>query len=360
MLLFTILTSSLQKINATIRVNKDDIAMNLGVTKNQSNNNNPYIGQQTDHMAMMQETNQQKEYIPMEQYIAAIGQLKKSVLENKKLKKYLKVALKPVARADFVEFLARTFNTLIKHEIKPQSSYRENIDRSIAEALSKHINTYSNTAIDTLIGLEELKIPKTNPEYLFKGKNSYMHYAVKFGLKHCVKQLIVDGANINITNNNDTTPLHLAAFRGDKEIVELLIVAGADIDRLDNNWQTPLHFAVNKGHKEIVKLLIDQCADINIKTKNSTTSLHFAAYNRHKNIVQLLIDEGAYINIQNDDGNTPIHLAAYREYSEIVEMLLRSGADFDIPNNDGKPPFTWLPKNKRKKLNLYSKILNLN
>ncbi len=337
MFLFILLSASLQNNNATMLLTKDDIAMNLGVTKSQveSNNNNPYICQQADHMAMMQETNQYKEYVSMEQYIAVIEQIKKTEEENEQLKKYLKVALLPVARAGFVDFLAKTVSILKKHGVKPQSGYRENIDRGIAEELAKQIKKHSSIAIDTLISASELK---SNSEYLFKGETPFIHYAVKFGLEHSVNQLIVDGADVNIQNNNNTTPLHLAAFNGHKEIVELLIGAGAYINRTNTNGTSPLHFAAYRGHEEIVQLLIDYGAYIDIPNNNWQTPLIWAAYNGHEKIVLALIGAGANLDIQTTNGNTPLHLATFRGHKEIVELLIVSGANINIANNNGGFP----------------------
>ena len=55
--------------------------------------------------------------------------------------------------------------------------------------------------------------------------------------------LDVGKANVNAKNNYSDTPLHCAAFRGHIEVTILLIERGAEINLINDNNQTPLDSA---------------------------------------------------------------------------------------------------------------------
>ena len=71
--------------------------------------------------------------------------------------------------------------------------------------------------------------------------------------------LIEAGADINLANNDDYTPLFVASQKGHMEVVRELLAAGADhtlawiID--DQRKETPLEAAHLHGHHRIVQLL---------------------------------------------------------------------------------------------------------
>ncbi|MEN9450820.1 MAG: hypothetical protein RJA83_1438 [Pseudomonadota bacterium] len=50
--------------------------------------------------------------------------------------------------------------------------------------------------------------------------------------------------------------LHNAAAKGDLELVRSLIKNGANVNVVDSDERTPLHWAYEKGHADIAKLLI--------------------------------------------------------------------------------------------------------
>jgi len=186
------------------------------------------------------------------------------------------------------------------------------------------------------------------------------------------KALLEKGAEVNVRDRYDRTPLHLAVYLGKKELAELLIHNRADLNAKDKDGKTPLHYAVDKNNKELTELLLDMGAHINVKNNNSFTPLHAATLslakkeivelliNRGadmnvqdkfgntplhtaifwtKEVAQLLIDKRANVNIQNKKGNTPIHDAAKMNQWDITKMLIKAGADLSITNNLGRNPF---------------------
>ena len=74
------------------------------------------------------------------------------------------------------------------------------------------------------------------------------------------KLMVLDGANVNMTNNDNfgETPLYEASRDGHLEIVKVLIDVCALLDTANNNGWTPLYIASENGHLEIVIVIINQ------------------------------------------------------------------------------------------------------
>ena len=91
----------------------------------------------------------------------------------------------------------------------------------------------------------------------------------------------------------------------DYDIIKLLIENGADINIRNETNMTPLmHICYNRFIKEenIITLLIEAGADINVRDDNNISALMYACYSNHPNIVKSLIDAGA-----DRDWETSIH-----------------------------------------------------
>jgi ankyrin repeat protein len=71
-----------------------------------------------------------------------------------------------------------------------------------------------------------------------------LHQAAKKGNFNEVRRLIEDGANVNVKDENNDTPLYIAVGQGHKEIAELLISKGADVNVVRSLGYTPLYWAV--------------------------------------------------------------------------------------------------------------------
>lgn len=87
------------------------------------------------------------------------------------------------------------------------------------------------------------------------GKNGALFQASANGNLELLKELLDEGANINIISQNGYTPLHRASQNGHTAVVEFLLSKGADAGVESNDRETPLTLAVKNGRSDIETML---------------------------------------------------------------------------------------------------------
>lgn len=178
------------------------------------------------------------------------------------------------------------------------------------------------------------------------------------------KQAIADGADINVLDENDQTPLMWAADENSPKCIDLLLKAGADANLADSEGNTALHCLhfykevpnalaalkllldadanpnaqCNIGRSplidsiqepEAVRLMLEYCADPNIVSKADECALSYCAVWGWLESAKLLIDHKVNINWIGRDGNTALAFAADQGHEAIVDVLLEAGANPD-------------------------------
>ncbi|MGB7323345.1 MAG: ankyrin repeat domain-containing protein [Rubripirellula sp.] len=77
--------------------------------------------------------------------------------------------------------------------------------------------------------------------------------ASKRGHVEIVKALLANGADVNIRDYGEETPLHVAS---NAQIASVLISGGADPNAMDVNGRTPLDIHLQAKHGDVVKMLV--------------------------------------------------------------------------------------------------------
>ncbi len=152
-------------------------------------------------------------------------------------------------------------------------------------------------------------------------KRTSLHLAAMADSATAVKVLLEKGAQPNAGGAGGFTPLHLAALAGRASIAELLISKGARVDAKNLRGWTPLHYATRHNHKTFAKLLLAKGADVNAKCSNHITALHLAAEHGLVELAELLIAKGAQVNAREEARKTPWDLAVYFGKAQMVKLL---------------------------------------
>ena len=115
----------------------------------------------------------------------------------------------------------------------------------------------------------------------------------------------------NDRDENDLTPLHWAAAYGHINVVKQLLLNGANVNMKNNSSWSPL------GGK------------YNFHEMKQCTPLHLAANNGHFDVILILISFGAELNARNGFNWTPLHQSSRNGFQEIVKCLITFGATMD-------------------------------
>ncbi|WP_341815970.1 ankyrin repeat domain-containing protein [Wolbachia endosymbiont (group B) of Idaea biselata] len=191
-----------------------------------------------------------------------------------------------------------------------------------------------------------------------------VHSAAYGGNLDIVKYFVANAKNsLEIKDNGGRVPLHYAAYNGKLDVVKYFVDEGkVDVNLRDNDGQVPLHSASWSGHLDVVEYLISKGADINAKDKDGKTPLDVATDQKHNDVVgclqqilneQLLaavqdgdfnkvkdlVNQGANINIKDNDDKTPLHYASQSfHHLDIVKYLISKDADIDAKDNNDRTP----------------------
>ncbi|XP_055853313.1 rabankyrin-5 [Episyrphus balteatus] len=205
-----------------------------------------------------------------------------------------------------------------------------------------------------------------------KDKASPLHLCCQWGLTKVLQTLIDHGANVNMLDWENKTPLHIAIENQHNDIIMILLChPGIDLKIRDKAGNTPfaaaltmrmnkaaqnilerlpnaaeqmdqrgknfLHTAIIKDDLESVLFLLSIQVDVNSRVQdvNQTPPLHLAAASTNEMIIRNLILAGARINDRDATQKTALHIAAERGNLPAVSALIQNGADFDSADGDG-------------------------
>ena len=188
--------------------------------------------------------------------------------------------------------------------------------------------------------------------------------AARDGKLAAVKLLLKHGAEIDKGNTIASNALIGACISAHKDVIEYLLLQGANVDHTDNQGQTALHYLCRSAkqwgsskitqtvngvttelenpqfqkHSEIFNILIVAGADVNLLTAYGYTPLHLAAETGTTSFIMPLILMGAKVNAQNSKGFSPLHAAADRGQVKACQALIEKGADVNLIDSDGFTP----------------------
>ena len=151
-----------------------------------------------------------------------------------------------------------------------------------------------------------------------------------------VKLLIDKGADVNLRDKINSTPLLWASGFGKPETVGYLLSKGADVKAVDDNGWTPLIWAAGLGQPQTVQILVNSKADLSAADKQTgDTPLLRGARTGKAESLQILLAAGADIKAKNKAGQTALHLAAASGSAEKVQLLLNAKADAAATDDKG-------------------------
>lgn len=205
-----------------------------------------------------------------------------------------------------------------------------------------------------------------------------LHLAVDRGLVDIVALLLDRGADPDVVDGENLTPLELAAgaVSGQRppdadRSVALLRRAGAAVTPFTalllnddaaaiaafqgdpswlrvRGWQffTPLAAAARAARRPVVEWLLDAGVAPDAADDGENSPLWFACQSDAPpddriEVARLLLDRGADPNRRCEEGTTPLHFAAWRGPAAMVRLLIERGGDADAADQAGRTPLDY-------------------
>lgn len=141
-----------------------------------------------------------------------------------------------------------------------------------------------------------------------------------------VNALLQGGADCDIRNGDEMTPLMVAAGLGHHDIVETLIAHGANVNAKNPLGWTALmkaiyNYELDRGFPEIVSTLITAGAEFENQIAYGTRPLMLAAGYGQAEVIDVLLAAGADVHAKNEGGFTARTMAEYKDYVQVINQL---------------------------------------
>lgn len=132
------------------------------------------------------------------------------------------------------------------------------------------------------------------------------------------------GADPDLIDRKDQTPLIAAASEGSRRLVRLLISAGASVNKHVGDNQTAVATAATAGNLSVVKALLDADGNVNVAPGGESLLMHVAR-NGDLLMAEVLIGAGADTNYRSEDGRTALDVARAQNNRDMQMLLVQSG-----------------------------------
>lgn len=168
-----------------------------------------------------------------------------------------------------------------------------------------------------------------------------------------IARLLDAGADINHRNVFGATALTVAACEGGLEACRTLLTRGANPNIPDFKNRTPLFWAAHKGHTDIVIELLGRGYILNENDKKllNIELLRAAQYGKIAQIT-LLLKLGADINYKDHNHFTALHHAVYYQRLDACRTLINGGIDINLTDLQSQTAL-WLAADKRSLRNCF-------
>ncbi|MGB5919486.1 ankyrin repeat domain-containing protein [Arcobacter sp.] len=162
--------------------------------------------------------------------------------------------------------------------------------------------------------------------------NTSLHKAVKNKQIKQVKFLVEAGADVNIPNENEETPIFYSLYKKDKDIFVYLVEHGADIYKEKEYDRSLLNVAIRSKQLDIVNYLLNK------DTKNvlAINEINDVIYDKKLDLLKIFLTKNIDINTADKSGKFPLEIAIKTENLSIVKYILDNGANIYIKDKKGR------------------------
>lgn len=157
-----------------------------------------------------------------------------------------------------------------------------------------------------------------------------------------VQKALKKGADVNAVCRSQATPLIASLQRcgtgHQNAIVQLLLQAGADVNVKDSEDLSPLQLAWSLKLQEPARMILEKNPDLTVRGPKDGSLLHFVCAYEIPDKIEFLLNNGFEVDARDREMSTPLHLAARNGNITACRLLLAHGADPCAFNNVKRTP----------------------
>ena len=183
-----------------------------------------------------------------------------------------------------------------------------------------------------------------------EGGMSVIHWFSSFGACELLALALQKGAEVDVPNNTQQTPLHIAITKGNIACALVLLDAGAKPSALDEERRCAMHLAMqysggmgqcSESTLLLLRLLQLDTSCVTLYDADKRTPLHWACGKNALPCVRALIKSGAVVDAVDWAGRCALHWAVLVDASESTAELLAAGADPTLKDRDQRTALHW-------------------
>jgi len=187
-----------------------------------------------------------------------------------------------------------------------------------------------------------------------------MHWLAFHGSKPMLLKALAKGAEVEVTNYANQTPLWFAIKNEQFAAAFALLDAGARADALDDSKRTMIHLSMQFGGEgqeqsgeslTLLKQLLKRASAelVNAGDREKRTALHWAVGKNALPCVAALVEAGANVNAKDWSDHTPLHWAMPMDAVDSASVLLKAGAKVQCVDRDKRTPLHWASEKSAEK-----------
>lgn len=172
-----------------------------------------------------------------------------------------------------------------------------------------------------------------DPNVTGAGKKTALMYAVETGDSLSMKILVLNGASLELSDREGTSPLMVAALNRQFEAAHFLLLKGAMPNQQDKYGASALIYAAGLNDYAMADLLLFFGASDSLKDENGNDALMTAVALGHLECADVLLQNGLGPDSRDNQLNTPLMIAAQYGDLEMLRLLIEYHAGIDEVNS---------------------------
>lgn len=171
-----------------------------------------------------------------------------------------------------------------------------------------------------------------DPDAKAEGGMSALMFAAEIGDTMLVKLLVLNGADLELTQVEGTTPLLVAVLNQHFRVAQYLLEKGANPNHQDDYKGNGLLYAAAMNDYQMADLLLYYDASDTIRDSDGNTALMTAVFFGNTETVDVLLQNSLGPDGTDKNKNTPLMIAAQQGNKDIITLLLEYGAELEKVN----------------------------